>query len=564
MMGCVEERNLEENVVIVDLESYPDGLHPINSSSGSGNFIMAYTQSSLIDIDVKTEKYKPVLLKYLPKVDSSGLLYTLELNNLATWDNGDPLSAEDVLFSWKITLCPLTNNAFARGSYSNIIEDVFLDSENKIFIKVKGLHYNNSKVVGGVSLLQKKHWDPDGILDNYTLKTITSDFKSTPEVDQWFNDFNSSDNAYIPQNLVGLGPYQITEMVSKSYITLTKKQNWWGDTLAHYDSYFEAYPEKIIFKVTADPSAGYLAIKSQQIDVLKNRGSSWVSKFRRLRRLDYFNEQYKSEYVSTNLYRYMGMNMQPDGKEFKPFFTDVRVRRAMAYLTPLDDMAEYLLYGEVTRLASFVPPFNKSADTTLQLIPYNIAKAKELLKEAGWVDTDGDNILDKVINGEKVDFKFKLNYYSDPSLKEIAIVLKESMKKAGVVLIPNPLDFGTLFGNAYDHKFDAILAAWGGTVTYSDPYSIWHSKSWANKGANFVGFGNAISDSLIELSNSNLNEEKHLEAYKALQRKVYEEQPYVFFWSEKYVMACHKRFENNAFFRASPNINISGLKLTAK
>ena len=565
--SCVEKRDLKQDVVVVDLESYPDGLHPYNSSSGSGNFITSYTQTSLISLDSKTEQYTPLLIKELPKADSTGLLYRFEINNKAKWDNGEILKGEDVVFSWKLTLCPLTDNAFARGMYSNIIENVFVNPENsqEVFVKVQDVHYKNMEIVASVSLSQKSYWDKENLMDEYSFKDLLGkEFKSTKKLDDWFNNFNSADNAYIPENLKGLGAYQITQMVSKSYITLEKKKGWWGTPFKEESTDFIALPQKIIFKVTSDPSAGYLAIKAEEIDILKNRGSSWISKFRRLRRLEYFNENYKSDFVETNLYRYLGMNLKPDGKEYKPFFTDVRVRRAMAHLAPLDDMIEYLLYGEATRQASIVAPFNKAVDSTLKLIPYNIKEANRLLSEAGWVDTDGDNIRDKMIDGEKVQFSFKLNYYSDPSLKEIATVLKGSMRKAGIELIQNPLDFGTLFGNAYDHKFDAILAAWGGSVMYSDPYAVWSSKSWATKGANFIGFGDAESDSLINASNTILDEEGHLKAFRALQRKIYEEQPYIFFWSEKYVMACHNRFENNGFFKASPNINVAGLKLKYK
>lgn len=568
LFSCVEKRDLTQNTVMVDLESFPDGLHPTNSNSGSGNFVMSLTQGALIDLDFKTEKHKTVLIKDLPKSDSTGLLYHYELNNRAKWDNGDPLTVSDIIFSWKLMLCPLTDNAFARGMYNEIIEDVYQDVNNPkgVYVKVKKIHYKNMvNVSGSIIPMQKSHWDPEGILDNYSLKDLTSkDFKTSDQLDDFFNDYNDAKNAYEPKRLVGLGPYQITELVNKSYIALEKKKNWWGDEFLKEDKGFEAYPDKIIFKVTPDPSAGYLALKCEELDILKNRGSNWISKFRRLRNLDYFNENYKSEYVSAPLYRYLGMNLKPDGVEHKPFFTDVKVRRAIAHLAPLDEMIEYLLYGHATRQVSIVSPTHPSADTTLKLIQYDLEKAKQLLDEAGWIDTDGNSVRDKMINGEKVQFSFKLNFYSDPSLKEIAIVLKESMAKAGIDLVPNPLDFGTLFGNAYDHKFDAIMAAWGGPVTYSDPYGIWSTKSWASKGANFIGFGDAESDSLIEASNKFLDEEKHLEAYKALQRKIYDEQPYVFFWSEQYVMACHKRFSNIQFYRSGNNINVAGLKLIHK
>lgn len=563
--ACVEKRDLSQNTVVVDLESYPDGLHLYNSNSGPGNFIFTYTQSGLVSINSRTEKFNPVLIKQMPEVDSSGVLYKLELNNIAKWDDGSPLTVEDVIFSWKISLCPLTDNANSRNIYSTIVDSVYKDYTNKncLYVKVKNIHYNNVNVVSGVQLAQKNYWDPNGILDKLTFKNISSaNFKSSEELDSWFNEFNSADNSYIPENLKGLGPYQVTEMASKSHIILTRKKNWWGEGFNGED--FNNFPERIIFKVTTDPGAGYLSLKREDLDVLKNRGGVWISKFNRLRRNENFNENYNSAFVNTSMYRYLGMNMRPDGITNKPFFTDVRVRRAMAHLAPIEDMIEFLYYGQATRQASILAVSNKDADTSLAFIPLDLDKANKLLDEAGWVDTDRDNIRDKMIGGEKVQFSFKLNYYSDPSMKEIALVLKESMKKAGVNLICNPLDFGTLFGNAYDHKFDAMIAAWGSPVIYSDPTQLWSSESWAKKGSNFVGFGDAESDSLIVAANTSLNEKDHKEAYYALQRKIYDEQPYIFFWGEKYVMACHKRFDNLRFYRATPNINLSGLKLNYK
>lgn len=562
LVSCVKKRDLKQNVVVFSLESYPSSLHLFNENSGPSSEVFAYTQSNLIGVDTETDQYKPVLLKELPKPDSTGLVYHMELADFAKWDDGEPFSVADVIFSWKITLCPLTDNAGSRNIYASIISDVYADSQNPqaFYVRVKNVHYNNIAMVTSTQLAQKSKWDPKGLLNELTFKNMLSDnFKSTAEIDEWFNAFNSADNGQLPERLVGLGPYQVKELATKAYIILEKKKDWWGDTLEGED--FDAYPDKLIFKVTEDPSSGYLAVKNEELDVVKNRGSSWVSKFIRLRRLDHFNETYYSEFVRTNLYRYFGMNLKPDGINHKPYFTDVKVRRAMALLCPLDDMAEYLYYGEAERVASILPPFHKSADTTLKLIPYDVELAKKLLKEAGWVDTDGDGVIDKMINGEKVQFSFKMNYVSVPYLREIAIVMKESMRQAGVEMTPNPLDFGTMFGSAYDHDFDAILAAWGGTVGYSDPIQIWGSKSWASKGANFVGFGDAESDSLIVASNTSLDPKEHLKAYHALQRKIYNEQPYVFFWSEKYVMASHKRFKKTKFYKAGSNVNLGSLQL---
>ena len=225
--------------------------------------------------------------------------------------------------------------------------------------------------------------------------------------------------------------------------------------------------------------------------------------------------------------------MKPDGIKYKPFFVDQKVRRAMAYLTPVDEIIEVMVHGKATRQAAQISPLKSTYNDTLELIPLDIEKAKELLTEAGWIDTDGDNIRDKIINGVKTPFKFKLSYMASPVSKEIVLMIKESMYKAGLVAEPTPMDFTLFYKNAMDHKFEAMLGGWGGSASYSNLMQLWHTSSWASRGSNFCGFGDASSDALINLANSSLDSTAHTEALWKLQAKIYNDQPYVFLYSTK-------------------------------
>lgn len=556
--SCVEPRDLKKNNVVIRIDISPDGIHPTNSNSAVGAFVQSFIHQSMLGRDNETEEDFPFLLKNLPKVDATGLVYSYELKDSVYWDNGKELSVEDVIFTIKVLLCPLTDNAAVRPIYSSVIEDVFEDQNHpkKFYLKCKNIHILNKDILGGIYLLQKEFWDKKGDLNDLKIKDLRREnFKSKPQWDNWFNKFNSSDNAYLPENLVGLGPYKLVAFEKDDYIKLVKKENWWGDKMKH--KMYEAYPKELIFKVIQDPTSAYLGIKNEKIDFTQSVGG--ISKLMKLQKLDYFNENYHSDFVPSYIYRYIGLNMKPDGIKNLPFFKDVEVRRAVALLVPVDEIIEVIYYGKALRQAGIVSPLNKDCDSTVIPLPFDVAQAKTLLAKAGWKDTDGNNILDKIINGKKVQFSFKLNYVSIGAYKDIVLMIKDAMKNAGIEVIPNPMDFNSLYNNASSHTFDAMLGGWAGGSGYSDPTQLWSTESWANMGSNFCGFGDAYSDSLIVAANTSLTPEKHKEAYFALQRYIYTQQPYVFLWSDKQPMAIHKRFQHQDFFSERPNINIGSL-----
>jgi peptide/nickel transport system substrate-binding protein len=558
--SCVDKRDLTQNTVIAHISSNPDGLHPFNDNSADRSYIFQYTQKTLVKMDLKKLETVPFLIKEMPIPSADGYEYTYELIDGVKWDDGSPLTVDDVIFTTKIQIAPLTNNTQIKGIYNSVIESVRKHPENpnKFILRTKILHVSNLDIYGEIYIQQKKFWDPKGVLDNLSFEDIDNpNYKPSEEMVNWFNEFNNGDNSYKPEKLVGLGPYQITEFVVGSYITLEKKKNWYGANSS--DIYDKAYPEKIIFKIISDDAAAYLAIKNQKIDVSTYLGTT---KLLKLKNIDYFNENYYAEFMPQYSYSYIGLNMKPDGIEFKPLFVDQKVRRAMAHLVPVQEIVDVINKGKAIRQVSHISPLQKSYNTDLKLIDLDIEKAKKLLDEAGWIDTDGDNIRDKVVNGQRIPFSFKLSYISGAAAtKELILMTKESMYKAGVEAIPTPMDFTLFYKNAYDHKFDAMAGGWGGSAAYSDPVQLWHTESWANKGSNFTGFGDAESDSLIRLGNTSLDPEKHIAAIKALQKKIYDEQPYVFMYSVNRKVAIHKRFNNANMYNERPGVILGNLSL---
>ena len=560
--GCVPEPDLTRNVVTFHLSSQPDGLHPFNNNSGDRTIIFTYTQKSLVRIDLGSLETFAALVETMPVISDDQLSYSYRLKKGIYWDNGEPLTAKDVLFTSKIQVCPLTDNAAVRPIYDTVIDDVILDPDDPyaFTMKAKKVYATNAEIYSEIWLQQASYWDPDGVLDRYTFQDFYQpDFKSKVGQDlvDWMRKFNDADNSYLPENLVGLGPYKVTAWETDNYIELTRKENWWGDN--DTSRYNANEPEKIVFKIIKDAAASKMAVKNQKVDVTIYVGNSSLLK---LRALDYFNEAYESDFVPEYAYAYLGLNMRPEEVGRTPFFGDQMVRRAMAYATPVDEIIEVLLYSKGQRQCSNVSPLVPSYNHSLRPIPFDLDTAAMLLAKAGWVDTDGDNIRDKVINGRKVQFQFDMNYFGNSTLsKETALMIKEEYYKVGLVANTVPLDFTILYKSAYEHNFDAMFGVWGGSGSYSDPVQLWHTSSWVNKGSNFVGFGDAASDALIDKCNSIVDPQERMPIERELQKKIYDAQPYVFMYSRVRPTIIHRRFANREMYSEKPGLFTNNLKL---
>ncbi len=560
LAGCVENRDLGQNAVVAHIPSEPDNLHPTNGNAATRSYIFQYTQKRLLRPDLRKLETIPQLVESMPEISDDGLKYTYRLKDGIEWDDGEAFSVEDVIFTLKVNKCPLTDNTNIRSFYKRIEAiKTYPDSPRKFTMVCNEKYYGNPNIFEtGLYMLQKSYWDSNGVMDQFKIADFNNpDFDPSqyPDLQKFMQNFNDGSNGRVPDKLVGLGPYQVTEWNVGNSIILERKEDWWG---AESDIvYNKNYPPKIIFEVIKEDFASGLALKKQDVDV-----STYISttELIKLRKRKYFNQNYKSDFVNRFGYTYIGFNMRP-GSGRNPYFVDRKVRRAMAYLVPVEEIMEVMVKNKASRQVSFVSPLKESYNDTLEPLPLNIQKAKQLLTEAGWEDNNGDNIREKTINGKKVPFRFNLNYMKSGNNNQTALMIKEQMYEAGVEVVPTPMDFSVFYKKAQTHEFDAMMGAWSSGSSPVDPEQIWHTKNWANKGYNFTGFGDAESDSLIELANRTLDLEKRRDLIRQLQAKIYHEQPYVFLYAPKRKIAIHKRFNNGNMYEERPGVILNNLEL---
>ena len=195
------------------------------------------------------------------------------------------------------------------------------------------------------------------------------------------------------------------------------------------------------------------------------------------------------------------------------------------------------------------------------MVSFDVKQASLLLDQTGWQDSDGDNIRDKIIDGEKIKMEFNLNYLTTQiEWKDMAIMIAEAMAIVGVKAIPTPMDQTLFLSNARNHDFDMMLGSMASNALPEDFTQVWHTKSWINNGMNYSGFGDANSDALIDSIKITLDDTKRNEMTKHFQAMIYNEQPFVFLYNSVRRNILHKRFNNAEFYYDRPGLLFNNLR----
>jgi peptide/nickel transport system substrate-binding protein len=551
----------KENNVIYQWIAEPDMLHPVNSISMQRTEIFLYTQMFLLLVDFRTLQIAPMLVKSKPTVSTDGLQVTFELRDEPKWDDGEQLNVDDVIFTAKASKCPFVENPNYKPYWDNL-KNIEKDSVNprKFTAIMKKTYMHNVAFWGDYPIIQRKLFDPENILVKYSFEQFddtTSGLEKDKALKAWANEFNSAKYGREIQNLQGLGPYKVVSWEAGQTITLVRKENYWGK--GDHSIYEASYPKKIIFKVNRDPNSQMLEFKSQAVDASTTLSTKTLID---LLNDSSINKNYNSMFTDSYNYTYIGMNTKPDGVKHEKIFTDKNVRRAIALSIPIEEINKILNKGKNKRSVGPVSFLKPDFNSNLKPLPYDLDAAKKLLADAGWKDTDGDNILDKTIEGKKIKFEFNLNYLlTTVDWKDMATMIAESLGKINIKANLNPLDFPVFLSNERMHDFDMTLASWGQSCTPEDFTQIWHTSSWTNFGSNFTGFGNSQTDALIDSVKSTLNDSLRNEMSKRFQQMVYDEQPYVFLFASLRRNIIHKRFGNQELYFERPGVMLNNFKL---
>lgn len=538
-----------DNTVFARLPGEPDKLNPLLTTSTYSRMVYEQIYLYLLHFDPVTLEMKPQLAKARPEktvINSGpyegGIAYSYEIIDEAVWDNGSPITGYDMEFTFKAIFNPKVQSAPIRA-YLDFIRDIEVDPENakKFTVYTNEKYIKGEEAINNLPIFPTYVYDADGLMKNIPLKEMTgaSDvdqlLATYPDAQTFADQFNEIKFSREKAGLIGAGPYAFEEWETGQRIVLKKKADWWGDDLVERFPLLTAFPDQINYIIMPDQNTALAALKDESIDVTAQIDAK---DFTELKENELVQQLFNLHNPISLVYYYVGINNQ------SPKLADKRVRRALAHLVNVNELIDDLFFGYAERQVGPFHPSKKYYNKALAPIDFNIEKAVALLKEAGWEDTNGNGIVDKIINGETVEMELRYLTSSGSKFgKKTSLLLQDNAKKAGVQINIEAKDFKVLIEDLKKRDYELNGGGWAQSPGVDDPKQIWHSASDTPDGTNRLGFHNDEVDALIDQIRITMDEEERNKMYLRFQEIVYEEQPCIFLIAPQERLAIHKRFE---------------------
>lgn len=423
-------------------------------------------------------------------ISKDGLVITFHLRKGVKWTDGVEFTAEDVLFGYRTIISDKTPTAYSED-----------------YKQVKKAE----------------------VSDRYTFR-VTYERPFAPALSSWGSlpilprhllegkDITKSELGRKP---VGMGPFKLAQWRPGSEVDLEANPD-----------YFEGRPyiSRYVYRVIPDPATMFLELQAGGVD--------WMG----LTPLQY-TRQTQSKYFETNFnkfrypvfaYTYMGFNLK------HPWFKDKRVRQAIAYAVDKDELVDGVLFGlGKAATGPYVPdtwPYNPD----VKKYEYSPEKAKALLREAGWKDTDGDGLLDK--DGRPFEFTILTNMGNSLRMKT-ATIIQWRLAMVGIRINIRALEWSTFINEFLDkRRFEAVVLGWSIGLD-PDQYDIWHSSKTKEKEFNFVSYNNPEVDELLEKGRRTFDITERKKAYFRIQDILADDLPYIFLYVPDALPIVHARFQ---------------------
>jgi peptide/nickel transport system substrate-binding protein len=381
------------------------------------------TYSLLVRLDMTdTSKVKGDLAESWT-VSDDALTYTFKLRPGLKFASGNPITAEDVAFSFERAIKLDKSPAFILGQFGlngdNVTEKArAVDATTFVFTVDKA--YAPSFVLNCLTATVASVVDKKVVLDHVAAVTPSAEYK-------WDNDFG---NGWMKTGYAGSGPYKLREWRANEVVVLERNDNYYGE---------KPRLARVIYRHMKESSGQRLALEAGDIDVARNLEPGDLDAIKN-------NPDLATTRAPKGTIYYISLNQK------NPNLAKPEVREAFKYLVDYDAIGSTLIRGIGDIHQTFLP---KGVLGELDENPYrlDVARAKDLLAKAGLAD--GFSVTMDVRNTQPV--------------TGIAESFQQTLAQAGVTLEIIPGDGKQTLTKYRARNHDMYIGQWG--MDYFDPNS---------------------------------------------------------------------------------------------
>ena len=343
-------------------------------------------------------------------------------------------------------------------------------------------------------------------------------FKVVPAFALKNPDFLSRDDPFV-QSPVGTGPFQLGQVTDE------------GDVVMEANPlYFKGRPhlDRVVLKPFADKNVLTQALLFNSADMVVEVNSRDIAQIQGDKRF--------------NLYPYNALSYTFFGHNYRnPHLAKKEVRQAITFATNRQEMLDSFYSGRGTLISGPFAPGSWAYNLDVKTVPFNQARAKELLAQAGYSKMGADGFL-VADEGKPLQFTLKIPIEKEnETIKRVALAFQNYMKQVGIKINLEFREWQAWKQDVFvDHDFDIVIASWAFDDS-ADISTLFHSgemSAWRN---NFVGYSNPDVDALIVEAKTTMDREKQRTVNQRLHVVLAEEQPYTFLWTLTNYAAIHKK-----------------------
>lgn len=504
LSACSKEKAVQPLAVVEDETTPVDGgtvtrrlegdittLNPLLVNSRSEHYVAFYLFTPLLQFDANLLPITAGSLTDKYEVSQDGRDYTFHLNPKATFSDGTPVRASDVLFTLRKVVDPKSEAASLAGMFQklDLPRSRAVDDHTVVVAFTETL-------APQITFFPYLRVVPEHVYSQGDFKTAFSD------------------------TAVGSGPYRLIRRVPGKEILLDRRENYWG---------VRPHVQSILFKVIGDTDTAWNAVKRGDIDETSITSDTWM-----LERTPDLQKTIDFRRYYALGYNYIAWNSHD------PLVADKRVRRALAMGVDLQSVINNLYRGTARAMNGPFTPDQWSYNPEVPVIQYNPDEARRVLNSLGWLDTDGDGILDK--GGKPLRLEMLIATGSTTSAL-FTQLYQSDLKKIGVDLKITSQDGTTFIERVMNGNYPTAYLSWD-LDPDPDPFPLFHSSQLPPAGQNFVFYKNPAADALIDQGRRELNHSRRVAIYRQLHALLADDQPYTWTIQVSVKWAFNKRIRN--------------------